>query len=199
MGEAKSEHQRLLLQVGKTLFHIGVNDERKAGFGDFGIFSGFESFGGGGGGFVVLARILLALARRDVATAHLVEAEGRDEIGCAVDHQDSGYSRSVIEKADEGSGDEHAALHTHENGGVCAGELARGNDFLNERVDRGPVHGGTDAGDERHGVEMPELEMAAPGDVSGGENEEAADEIEQDAEIAAVDAVDEHAAEEGHE
>src|ERR1700693_4787737 len=46
---------------------------------------------------------------------------------------------------------------------------------------------------------MPELEMAAPGDVGSGEDGDAAGKIEEHAEIATVEAVDEHAAEKGHE
>ena len=74
-----------------------------------------------------------------------------------------------------------------------------GNDFLHQRVDGGPIHGGGDAGDQRHGVEMPELEVAVPGDVGGGQNGDATHEIESDAEIAAVETVDEYAADERDE
>jgi hypothetical protein len=76
-----------------------------------------------------------------------------------------------------------------------AGELARRNHFLHERVDGGPVHRGTGAGDQRHRVEVPELKISAPCDVSGREDEEAAGNVEANAKIAAVEAVNEHAAE----
>ncbi len=41
------------------------------------------------------------------------------------------------------------------------------------------------------------MQVAAPGDVGDGQDGEAAREIEQDAEVAAIDAVDQHAADEG--
>src|SRR5690242_5145408 len=46
---------------------------------------------------------------------------------------------------------------------------------------------------------MPKLQMATPGDVRGRQHEKAADQIEQDSQIAPVEAVDQDAAEEGHE
>jgi hypothetical protein len=46
---------------------------------------------------------------------------------------------------------------------------------------------------------MPELEMAVPCDVRGGQDGDAARQVESDAEIAAVEAVDQHAADEGNE
>lgn len=105
----------------------------------------------------------------------------------------------IVEEADEGSSDEHAALHAHQSSGVGTAELTGGNNFLDERVDGGPVHGRAGAGDERHGVEVPELEMILPGDVRGTENEEAADKIEDDAEVTTVVAVNEDAPEKGDE
>src|SRR5271155_4458201 len=107
------------------------------------------------------------VTRRDVTAADAIEAERRAEVGQAVDEKDSRDPGAVVEEADEGASDEHATLHADENGGIGAGELARRNDFLDQSVDGGPVHGGADAGDERHGVEMPELKMAAPGDIRG--------------------------------
>src|SRR5207245_2301685 len=59
-------------------------------------------------------------------------------------------------------------------------------------------HRGARPGDQRHGVEMPELEMAAPRNVGCCEDEEPAYEVEQDPEVAAVKAIDQHAAEERH-
>ena len=46
---------------------------------------------------------------------------------------------------------------------------------------------------------MPELEMAAPGDVSRGENGHSSSKIENDSEIAAVVAIDQHSADEGNQ
>jgi len=198
MCDAEGADERLLLEIGEAFFHVGVNGERETGFGDFGIAAGFESFGSSFGGFIVFARVKMR-ARGDVALADFVEAKGGEEVGGAVDGENSGDAGGVIDEADEGAGDEHAALHADEYRGVGAGELAGWDDFLDERVDGGPVHGGADAGDERHGVEMPELEVAVPSDVGGGENGAAAREIEEDAEVAAVEAVDEHAAEERDE
>src|SRR4029077_3868652 len=48
-----------------------------------------------------------------------------------------------------------------------------------------------DEGDE---IQMPEFEMAAPRDVSGGKHGDAAHKIEQDTKIAAIVAVDENSA-----
>ena len=46
---------------------------------------------------------------------------------------------------------------------------------------------------------MPEFEMAAPGDVSRGENGDSSSKIENDSEIATIVAVDQHAANEGNQ
>src|SRR5580693_9184564 len=102
------------------------------------------------------------IARRDVAAADAIEAERRGEVSQAVDRKNARDAGAVIEETDQGAGDQHAALHADEDGGIGAGELARRNDFLDQGVDGGPVHGGADASDERHGVKMPELEMPAP-------------------------------------
>src|SRR5579883_2246244 len=139
------------------------------------------------------------LARRDVTAAKLIEAIGGDEVGEAIDGENRGDSGTVIDEADEGAGEEHAALHADEDSGVGAGKFAGGNDFLHEGIDRGPIHRGTGAGDEGHQVEVPDLNVAAPGDVCGGKDGDAAGEIKGDAEIAAIQAVNEHAAEKGHE
>src|SRR6266849_4653407 len=46
---------------------------------------------------------------------------------------------------------------------------------------------------------MPELQMAAPGDIRGRKDEEPAYEIEQHAKVAPVDAIDQHTPEERNE
>src|SRR5260370_40598442 len=46
---------------------------------------------------------------------------------------------------------------------------------------------------------MPELQMAAPGDIRGRQDEEPAYEIEQHAKVAPVEAIDQHAPEERNE
>ena len=84
MRDAQRKHQRLLLQIGETLLHVGINGEREARFSDFRILSGFERLGSRFGGFAILPRIFLTLPRRDVSAAHLIEAVGRHEISCAV-------------------------------------------------------------------------------------------------------------------
>src|SRR5277367_2627827 len=100
------------------------------------------------------------IARRDVAAPDAVKTKRGDEIRETVDDENACDSGAVIEKADEGTGDEHAALHADENGGVGAGELARRNHFLHESVDGGPVHRGAGASDQRHRVEVPELKIS---------------------------------------
>ena len=199
VGNAERANLGLLLQVREAFFEVGVNGEGEAGFGDFGIFAALERQDGGFGSVGIFARIRQVLARRDVAAAHLVEAKGRDEIRGAVDREDAGDADPVVQEADERAGDQHAALHPDQNGGVRASELAGRNHLLHERVHGGPIHGGAHAGDERHRVEMPELEVAPPRDVGCSEHHEAAAEIEQDAEIPAVQPVDEHAAEKRYE
>src|SRR5450755_4088834 len=138
-------------------------------------------------------------ARGNVAAAHLVQAKCGDEIGGAVDRQDARDASPVVDETDEGTGHQHSTLHADQHGGVRAGELIRRNHFLHQRVDRGPVHRGTRAGDEGHEIEMPETEVAAPGNVGDGEHGDAAAEVEHDAEVAAIVAIDEHASDEGDE
>src|SRR5262249_1064146 len=50
-----------------------------------------------------------------------------------------------------------------------------------------------------HDVEVPELHVAVPSDIRGCENKDAAGEVESDAEVASVEAVDENAAEKRNE
>src|ERR1700760_3880692 len=105
----------------------------------------------------------------------------------------------VVDEADEGAGEEHAGLYANEDGGVASCELAGRNDFLDEGVDVGPIHGGAGAGDERHQVEMPELQVATPGDVGDGQHGKSTGDIEKNAEVPAGGAIDEHTAEEGND
>src|SRR5208337_847166 len=119
------------------------------------------------------------VAWRNVTLARAVEAKGRDKVSEAVDEKNALDAGAVVEETDKRAGDEHAALHSNENGGVGAGELARRYNFLHEGVDGGPVHGGASAGDQRHGIEMPELQMAVPRDVRSGQNEAAANQIQR--------------------
>src|SRR5579859_320808 len=175
VSDSKRAHEGLLLKIGKAFLEIGVDGKREAGFSDFGIFARLQGFRGGFGGFGIFAWIFQMFARRDVAAADAVETKCGDEVSQAVDAENSGDARTVVKEADECAGDEHAALDADEDGGVCTGELAWRYDFLHESVDGGPVHRRAGAGDQRHGVEMPEMEIAAPCDISGGENEKATD------------------------
>ena len=138
------------------------------------------------------------MTRRTVAAAHLIEAIRGDKIGCAVDGEDAPDAGPIVEKPHGGAGNEHAALHTNEDGGVGASELAGRNHFLHQGIYIGPIHGRTRAGDQRHGVEMPKLQVSAPSDVRGGQHNYTTDGIQQYAEDAAIEAVDEHAAHEGY-
>src|SRR5690349_5274451 len=199
MGDAEGADGGLLPEVSEAFFQIRVDGEAEAGFGDFRIFGGFEGFGGGFGAFGKGARIFLMLAGRDIAAAQMKKTISRDEVGESIDAENAGDAGAVVKEADSGTREEHAGLDADQDGGVGAGELALGDDLLNESVDGGPVHGGTGAGNEGHGVEMPELEMAAPGDIGSGEHGDAAGEIEQNAQVAAVVAVNKHASEKGHE
>ncbi len=87
---------------------------------------------------------------RDVTFAQKEQAIGGDEVGEAVDEENSGDADVIVDEADEGAGEEHAALHADQHGGVGSGELAWRNDFLHQCVDVGPIHRGAGAGDQRH-------------------------------------------------
>ena len=78
---------------------------------------------------------------------------------------------------------------------ALAGELAGGDDFLHQRVDVGPVDRGACAGEERHQIEVPDVQVAAPGDIGNSQYGKATQKIEQHAEVTAVHAVDEYATE----
>src|SRR6266849_4917227 len=120
--DAQREHQRLLLEVGEAFLHVRVDGEREPCFGDFWIHSGFERLGSCFRCFAILPRIFLALPRRNVPAAHLIQAVGRHKISRAIDGQNSRDSRGVIEEADEGPSDEHAAVLV----GVLRGMLIAG-------------------------------------------------------------------------
>ncbi len=199
MRDAQGKHQRLLPQKREAFLHVRVDSQREACFGDFRIFSRFQRLGGRFGRFAILPRIFLTLPRRNVPAAHSIEAVSRYEISYAVDCQNSGDAGRVVKEADKSSGNEHAALHSYEHGSIGAGELARRDHFLHQRVYGRPIHRGADAGNQGHGVEMPELQMAAPRDVRRGEHKKAADDIQQDAQVTAIQAIDQHAAEKRHE
>src|SRR5579863_1047979 len=135
-------------------------------------------------------------ARRYVSAAQFVQAPGRDEVGQAVHAENAGDAGVVIGEADQRSGEQHAGLYADNHRSVGAGELAGGNDFLHQRVDVGPVHGGAGADNQRDEIEVPEFEVAAPRNVRCGEDGDTTGEIQYDAEVAAVVAVDQHAADE---
>src|SRR5208283_6095661 len=118
-----------------------------------------------------------------------------DEVGESVDEENSGDAHVVVEKAHERAGEQHAALHANEYGSVGAGELAGRHHFLDQRVHVGPVNRGARAGDQGHEVEVPDLQVAVPCDVGNAQDREAAREIKQHAEVTAVDAVNQDAAE----
>ena len=128
-----------------------------------------------------------------------MQAISRNKIGRAVDSQNSRDPCGVVEESYEGAGNEHPALYTNQHGRIRAGELARRNHFLHERVHGGPIHCRTRPGDQRHAVEVPELQPPTPGDIRGQQDEKPPHQVQHDAEIAPVDAVDQHAAKEGHE
>ena len=196
VSSADGENDRLLAKITESFLHVGIDGERKAGFGEFGIFTALESLRGGVGGFGIFAWKLFVIAGRNVAGAKEIQAVGGDEVGGAIDTKNSGDADVIIDEADEGAGKEHAGLHADENRGIGAGELAGRNDFLDEGVHVGPVHGRTGASDQGHQIEMPELQVAAPGDVGDGENGESTGDVEKDAEVATVEAINENAAEE---
>src|SRR5262249_1371474 len=115
---------------------------------------------------------------------------GGDEISQAVDQQDAGDAHVVIEEADKGAGEQHAALHADQHGGVGTGELAGRHDFLDERVDVGPVDGRAGAGQKCHQVQVPDLQVAAPCHVGDAQNGQASGQTEQHAEVTAIHAID---------
>ena len=108
----------------------------------------------------------------------------------------AGNARTVISKTHEGSRDEQAALHADKHSGIGGGELAWRNNFLHQRVYGGPIHGRGDAGNQRHRVQMPKREMAVPGDVCCRQYRYAARQIEGYAKVAAVEAINQNAADE---
>src|SRR5713226_9631760 len=130
MRDAESADERLLFEIGEAFLEVGVNGEGEAGFGDFGIAAGLKSFGSGFSGFGKLAGIFLVVAGRNVAAAHAAETKGGGKVGESVDGENSGDSGAIVDKADKCPGDEHAALDTHQDGGVGPCELAGRNDFL---------------------------------------------------------------------
>ena len=195
--EAERQDGRLLFQIGESFFQIGIYGETEAGFCDFGIFGASQGTRGDFGGLGVFTRLSRVVTRGNVAAAQLEKAVGGDEIGESVNAENPGDASTVIEKADERASNEHATLNTDEDGGISSGEFAGWNDFLNERVDGGPVHRGAHAGNERHGIEVPKGEVMLPGDPGSAEDDKTADDVEHDAEVTAVVAVNENAADEG--
>jgi len=141
MRDAEGQDDGLLTEIAEPLLHIGINGEREPSFGDLRIFAGFEGLRGGSRRFGILTRILAMITRRDVTPPKRPQAIGRHEVGKAVDEEDAGDTEVVVEESDESAGEEHAGLYADENGGVGARELAGRDDFLDESVDVGPVHG----------------------------------------------------------
>src|SRR5438874_558423 len=94
--------------------------------------------------------------------------------------------------------DKHSALHAHQHRCVRSGELVIRNHFLHQRIHRCPVHSGSDPRHQRHGVEMPQLQLTVRGNVRSPQHHESARRIQQYAEVAPVQAVDQHAAQKRH-
>src|SRR5215470_4019627 len=130
------------------------------------------------------------LARRNISAAHLKQAPGRNEISQIVNSQNSGDSRAVVDESDERSCEKHSRLHANDNCGICARVLTLRNHFLHKGINIGPIHRGPDAGNQRDGVKVPKLEVAAPRDVSSSKHSNAADKIQNHAKVAAVETVD---------
>src|SRR6266481_1497249 len=190
----------LFAQIREAFLQVGVNGQRKSSFRYLRHSSGFQSlrssFGRGG----EFARIFgEVIAGRNVPSTKFVQAPRGDEVCQAIDAKYSGDACAIVDETDQRAGEEHSGLHANQYGSVGAGKLALGHHFLDQRVDVSPIHGGAGAGDERDEIEMPQFEMSAPGDVGGGKNGNSPREIEDDAEVAAVVAVNEYAADKGNQ
>src|SRR5258706_1777827 len=192
---AERQDHWLAAQVTEPFLHVGrINRQRSSGLRDFGIFPAYQRLRRRVRGFGIFARVLAVITRRYIAAAHAIEAIGGDEVREPIDQQNSCDAHVVVEKSDEGAGEEHTALYADEHGSVRAGDLARRHHFLYQRVYVGPVNRGAGSGEQRHRVEMPDVQVSAPGDVGGGQHRKAAREIEQHAEVAAIHAVNQYTA-----
>jgi hypothetical protein len=81
MGDAECTDGGLLAEICDAFFQVGIDCERKPGFGNVGHLGGLEGFGGGLGGFGKFARIFGEMfTRRDVTAAQFVEAPGTDNV-----------------------------------------------------------------------------------------------------------------------
>ncbi len=139
------------------------------------------------------------LARRHVPAPHLVQAKRRHKVRRTIDRQNPADSDAVIQKSYKRAGHQHSALHAHQHRGVCAGKLAFRNDFLHQSVHRRPIHRRAHARDQRHRVQMPQLQMAAPRDKCRRQHRHAARQIEHHSEVTPVQPVNEHATKEGNQ
>src|SRR5579859_6183165 len=106
MSDAKNANDGLPLEIREALFYVGIDGEGKTGFGDLRNFAGLERGGGDFGGFGKFTRIFCEMiARRNVAAAHVKKAPRGDEVGEAVDAENSGDAGAVVYEADEGAGE----------------------------------------------------------------------------------------------
>src|SRR5262249_35989408 len=188
MRDAQRSHDRLFFEISKAILQVRINRERKPRLGNFGNLARLKRDHSCFCRFGNFARVLCQmLAKKNVSTAHLKQAPCRNEIRTSVDSQNPCDPCASIDESDERAREQHSSLHADDNRRVCARVLALWNHFLHKRIHVGPVHCGTDAGNQCNGVEMPKLEVATPGDVSSTNHGEAADKIKNDAEIATIE------------
>src|SRR5229473_8600144 len=140
----------------------------------------------------IFAWIALSFARGNITTAHFVKAKSGNKVRRSVDGENSRDAHAVVNKTHKRARSEHAALYAHKHCSIRSRELAWRNHFLHQGVDRRPIHRRARPRDERHGVQLPQFQMAAPRDVRGAEHGNTSGEVQQHAEVAPVQPIDEH-------
>src|SRR6516165_5172609 len=128
--------------------------------------------------------------RGDITAAQREKAVCGNEISQTVDQKNACKTDVIVDKTNKRASEKHAGLHANKHRGIRAGELARRDYFLDERVDIGPVHRGARASDQGHEVEVPKLQMTMPCDVRDRDNRKTTGEVEDHAEVAAVIVID---------
>src|SRR5581483_6803079 len=133
------------------------------------------------------------------ASADKQVADEGDDVGADVEQQHAAEADVVVDKADDGAGEQPSTLHAGEQEGVGSYELGVGREFLDERGDGGPEHAEAGGHEHGHGVQMPDLRLSAQREGGDSENNDGARGVEEHYQAAAVFPVDDHAGERQHE
>ena len=133
------------------------------------------------------------------ALAHSQVKQERYQIGREVDQQYSAQADVVIDKADNGPGDQPPSLNPRQQKGVGVDELFSRRQFLNQRSDRWPEHPEARRYQRVHQVEFPDFYLAGKCQDRNRQDDDGAERIQHHDQPAAVFAVNQNSGEGKHQ